>query len=56
MLLIPSVSQKEAAKIAELRSMGRTYKQVGRELNRDPMQVARYERVLERYGIEAFAK
>jgi len=56
MLLVPSVSREEAQKLAELRQSGLTYAQVGKALNRCRQQVARYERILERYGIEAFAK
>ena len=56
MLLVPSVSQRQVLKIVDLRQQGMTYKQIARSLKRDAGQVARYERVLERYGIEAFAK
>ena len=55
-MLVPSISQEEIRMLVEMRKRGRTYEQVGKKLNRGRQQVARYERILERYGIEAFAK
>lgn len=56
MLLVPSVSQREAQRIVDLRQQGMTYKQIGRAMKRSHGQIARYDRLVEKYGIGAFAK
>ena len=55
-ILIPTVKRNEAKLLKDLREQGFTYAQIAKRLGRSRMSVARYDRIYDRFGIEAFAK
>jgi DNA-binding NarL/FixJ family response regulator len=55
-VLVPTCSQSKAKQIAKMRRQGLKYKTIAYKLGNSETTVMRWHRIIEKYGITAFAE